>query len=213
MMYHQTPRSLYTYAEDVVNEWDNFSYNGSSNLGSNNLGKRQQGRRSEGRSSLESVQYQEESKDPLLGRNSNETINELQNEIKVLKESNELLKERIGQLEELLKAKEELLSHIVEENNKYKIVKDFKEVFEKSWKESCEKEIKNLKTELELMSAKLKRSDIENSVIKCDKCVLSFKTVGLLRRHVRFHHSDEAEVNIKKESEKGRGCDTIGSTQ
>ena len=121
--------------------------------------------------------------------------------------------ERVCQLEGLLKAKEEALSRIVVENNKYKVVKDFKEVFEKSWKESCDKEIKNLKTELELMSAKLKRSDIENSVIKCDKCVLSFKTVGLLRRHVRFLHSDEAEVNIKKESDGGRGCDTIVSTQ
>ena len=158
-------------------------------------GKRQRGRRSGGRSLIESVQFTKGSGDLISGRKSNKTINELQNEVNALRESNKLLKKRIGKLEVLLKAKEEEFSRIVVENNRNKIVKDFEKVFDKSWKESCDKEIKNLKTELEFMSAKLKRS--ETSVIKCDKCGSSFKKTGLLRRHVRLH--------LKKESGEGRG--------
>ena len=90
---------------------------------------------------IESVQFTKGSGDLISGRKSNKTINELQNEVNALRESNKLLKKRIGKLEVLLKAKEEEFSRIVVENNRNKIVKDFENVFDNSWKESCDKEI------------------------------------------------------------------------
>ena len=68
-----------------------------------------------------------------------------------MREDKEAMERKFGQMEELLKIKEGELATAVAENNKFKVEKDFELQFDKSWKESYEKQIRNLKAELETL--------------------------------------------------------------
>jgi len=138
--------------------------------------------------------------DLLIQKNSE--IKKLKEEsIKVMKE-NKTLKNKISMQEVTLKDKESELVHAQIEINKFKIEKDFKSQLDEAWKVSYCKEIDKLKAELELKDCNQgKNLQISSDKkIECDKCSLSFKTAGLLRRHIRLEHSSDYILsNIKKE--------------
>ena len=78
-------------------------------------------------------------------------LKKLENELRVMREDKEAMERKFGQMEELLKIKEGELTTAVAENNKFKVEKDFEVQFDKSWKESYETQIRNLKAELETL--------------------------------------------------------------
>ena len=104
-------------------------------------------------------------------------------------------------MEESLRAKEDELSRAKTEINNYKIEKDFDSQLEKSWKHSYDKEVDQLKKELEVMSAELNisKGNSDSNTNECQKCNVVFKTAGLLRRHTRFEHDGNALINVIKQ--------------
>jgi len=124
----------------IVNEWG-----GSSSFVSPSSRGRRGGLNNGGSFSLkqQSTKTKEES----------EKIKKLEKELRVVKEEKKALQRRIDQLEKLVKSKEvkDTLPTAVIENNLSMVAKDFEEQFDKSWKESYEKQIKDLKAELETL--------------------------------------------------------------
>ena len=123
--------------------------------------------------------------------------------MEIVREDKEALENRISEMEEMLRVKNCELSSALTEVNKYKVGRDFKTQFDKSWKQSFESEIDHLRKELEMVSTELNSKNEQKCVVaavfKCQKCDLIFKTAGLLRRHTRFKHSiNSSEVPIKK---------------
>ena len=131
----------------------------------------------------------------------NVKIKELHLKLKIAKEDKEVLKNKISSLEESLRAKEDELSRAKTEINNYKIEKDFDSQLEKSWKHSYDKEVDQLKKELEVMSAELNisKGNSDSNTNECQKCNVVFKTAGLLRRHTRFEHDGNALINVIKQ--------------
>jgi len=131
----------------VVNEWGGGNH-GASNFVSPSSRVRK-GRRSNGHSAnLMKEQPKKEESEKISD------VKKLENELRVVREGKEALKRKFDQLEELLKIKEGELATAVAENNKFKVEKDFEVQFDKSWKESYETQIRNLKAQLETLRAK-----------------------------------------------------------
>ena len=131
----------------------------------------------------------------------NVEIKELHSKLKIVKEDKEAMKNKISNLEESLSAIEDELSRAKTEINKYKIEKDYESQFEQSWKLSYDREVDQLKKELEVVSAELNKTK-ENSnfnMNECQKCNVVFKTAGLLRRHTRFEHDGNVLINMIKQ--------------
>jgi len=120
----------------IVNEWG--GNDGASNFASSSRVRR--GRRNSGRANR-LMQQQPKKAD----------VKKLENELRVMRKDKEVMERKFGQMEELLKIKEGELAAAVAENNKFKVEKDFEVQFDKSWKESYETQIRNLKAELETL--------------------------------------------------------------
>merc|ERR1719369_2088583 len=120
----------------IVNEWG--GNDGASNFASSSRVRR--GRRNSGCANR-LMQQQPKKAD----------VKKLENELRVMREDKKVMERKFGQMEELLKIKEGELAAAVAENNKFKVEKDFEVQFDKSWKESYETQIRNLKAELETL--------------------------------------------------------------
>jgi len=78
-----------------------------------------------------------------------EKIKKLEKELKLTREDKEALHRRVDQLEKILKIEKDELPSTVAEDNMHRVAKDFEVQFDKTWKESYETQIKNLKAELQ----------------------------------------------------------------
>jgi len=123
----------------IVNEWG--GNDGASNFASSSRVRR--GRRNSGRANRLMQQQPKKAH-----------VKKLENELRVMREDKEVMERKFGQMEELLKIKEGELATAIAEINKFKVEKDFEVQFDKSWKESYETQIRNLKAELETLRAK-----------------------------------------------------------
>ena len=141
----------------------------------------------------------------------NVKIKELHLKLEIAEDDKEVLKNKISSLEESLRAKEDELSRAKTEINNNKIEKDFDSQLEKSWKHSYDKEVDQLKKELEVLSAELNisKGNSYSNTSECQKCNEVFSTAGVLRRHTRGEHDGNAFINMAKQEavwSAGRTC-------
>jgi len=127
----------------IVNEWG--GNDGASNFASSSSRVRR-GRRNSGRANNLMQQQPKKEESEKIG-----DVKKLENELRVMRKDKEAMEKKFCQMEELLKIKEGELATAVAENNKFKVEKDFEVQFDKSWKETYETQIRNLKAELETL--------------------------------------------------------------
>jgi len=159
----------------IVNEWG--GNDGASNFASSSRVRR--GRRNSGRANR-LMQQQPKKAD----------VKKLENELRVMREDKEVMERKFGQMEELLKIKEGELATAVAENNKFKVEKDFEVQFDKSWKESYETQIRNLKAELETLQ------DKEEPVSAMEKSPNTQKKSPIVKK--KFANALKKFVSVKK---------------
>jgi len=161
----------------IVSEWG--GNDGTSNFASSSTRVRR-GRGNSGRAnkSMQQQPKKEESE-------KNTDVKKLENELRVMREDKEVMERKFGQMEELLKIKEGELATAVAENNKFKVEKDFEVQFDKSWKESYETQIKNLKAELETLQDKVEPvSAMEKSTNNKKSPIVKKKLASALKKFV-----------------------------
>jgi len=129
----------------VSDEWGNASNFVTNEWGSasNFVSPSSRGRRSDS-SDGRSYSLLQQSKE-----RDSEKIKKLEKELKLMREDKEALQRRVDQLEKLLKIEKDELLSTVAEDNMHRVAKDFEVQFDKTWKESYETQIKNLKAELQ----------------------------------------------------------------
>jgi len=161
----------------IVNEWS--GNDGASNFASSSSRVRR-ARRNSGRAN-NSMQQQPKKEETEKIRD----VKKLENELRVMRKDKEAMERKFGQMEELLKIKEGELATAVAENNKFKVEKDFEVQFDKSWKESYETQIRNLKAELETLQDKEEPvSAMEKSTNNKKSPIVKKKLASALKKFV-----------------------------
>ena len=170
----------------VTNEWGNASNFVSNEWGgaSNFVSSSSRGRRGRWSDSSDGRSYrllqQSYSLLQLSKEKESKKIKKLEKELKLMRKDKEALQRRVDQLEKLQKTVKIELPSTVAEDDMHRVAKDFEVQFDKTWKESYEIQIKK---------------EPEQAAIQCNTCDSIFKTVGLLRRHMRCEHSSVITSN------------------